>query len=268
MDRLLTIVVFLVMLISCKNSGVEEVMHPMDRLADDKAGEVVRKAIAYVGGWDTWAAKKNFSFYKKITQVDSVGNIKRIVKQLHEYNLKDQFKARMTWAMDSTEYMIINDGGQAKKYEKGKEMTDDKSKNEAWNSSFGSHYVVAMPYKLTDPGTKLTYVGIDSTTFSKPAHAIKVEYAKGAGSSGGMHVWCYYFDEATYDMVGNYLDYGKGHSFTTYETSEMVDGLKIHNKRYSHASNENKEILELKTIYENEAMKFDSDLDANLFVLQ
>jgi len=260
--------VFLLMMMSCSSSVVEEVINPMDRLPDDKAGEVVRKAIAHVGGWDTWAAKDNFSFYKKITQVDSVGNVKRVVKQLHQYNLKDQFKARMTWSMDSSEYMIINDGGQAKKYEKGIELTDDKSKNEAWNSSYGSHYVVAMPYKLTDPGTKLSYDGIDSTTFSKPAHAVKVEYEKGAGSSGGMHVWCYYFDTETYDMVGNYLDYGKGHSFTTYETSEMVDGLKIHNKRFSHASNENKEILQVKTIYENEAMKFDKEFDADLFVLQ
>ncbi len=258
----------MVTLIACNNSAVEKVVNPMDRLADDKAGEVVRKAIEYVGGWDTWAAKNNFSFYKKITHVDSVGKVKRIVKQLHQYKLKDQFKARMTWSMDSSDYMIINDGGEAKKYEKGVELTDDKSKNEAWNSSFGSHYVVAMPYKLTDPGTKLTYVGIDSKTFSKPAHEVKVEYEKGAGSSGGMHVWSYYFDAETYDMVGNYLDYGEGYSFTTYQTSEMVDGLKIHNKRFSHASNENKEILQLKTIYENEAMKFDKDLEANLFVLQ
>jgi len=260
--------VFLVMLIACNSSAVEEIVNPMDRLPDDKAGEVVRKAIAHVGGWDSWAAKDNFSFYKKITQMDSVGKIRRVVKQLHQYNLKDQFKARMTWSMDSTDYLIINDGEKAKKYDKGKALTDDKSKNEAWNSSYGSHYVVAMPYKLTDPGTKLSYVGIDTTTFSRPAHAIKVEYEKGAGSTGGMHVWCYYFDTQTYDMVGNYLDYGEGHSFTTYQTSEMVDGLKVHNKRYSHASNENKEILQLRTIYENEAMKFNSDLDPKLFELQ
>jgi len=268
MNKVMTLVVVFMILIACHSSTAEIDIHPMDRLTDDKAGEVVREAIEHAGGWEAWSSKDDFSFYKKITQVDSIGNVKRIVKQLHQYNLADQFKARMTWAMDSSEYMIINDGGQAKKYEKGTELHDDKSKNEAWNSSFGSHYVLFMPFKLTDPGTKLSYLGIDSKTLNKPAHEIKVEYEKGAGSSGGMHVWSYYFDIETYDMVGNYLDYGKGHSFTTYETSEMVDGIKIFNKRYSHASNENKEILQLKTIYENEVMKFNRGLDAKLFELQ
>ncbi len=147
-------------------------------------------------------------------------------------------------------------------------MTDNKSKNEAWNSSFGSNYVIAMPFKLTDPGTILTYDGIDSTTLDRPVHALKVEYEPGAGSTGGMHTWWYYFDLETYDLAGNFLDYGTGHSLTTYETFANVGDIRLHLKRFSYTSNDDKEKVRLKTIYENEDMGFDNQLNPSIFQLQ
>lgn len=244
-----------------------EVEHPMDRLANDQAGDVVRKAIEFAGGWDAWEKKENFSFYKNITQLDSTGAIKKNERQLHQYNLDQGFQGRMTWTINGDEYMIINNGNEAKKYKNKEELTDEASKKIAWNSSFGSNYVISMPFKLTDPGAILTYDGIDSTTVGKAVHAIKVEYEKGAGSSGGFHVWWYYFDVENYDLVANFLDYGNGYSLTTYETFTEVDELRIHLKRFSYQSNEQKEKVMLKTIYENEEMQFNSIIDKSTFQL-
>ena len=242
-------------------------VHPLERLADDMAGDVVRNAIEYAGGWKTWERKKDFSFYKIISAVDSTGNVIRRTRQLHEYKMGQGFKGRLTWKVGDEDFIIVNTGEEAKKYQNGNELTDKKSQNEAWNSSFGSNYVIAMPFKLTDPGTILSYDGIDSTTLGKPVHALKVEYEKGAGSTGGMHKWWYYFDIETYDLAGNYLDYGTGYSLTTYETFAQVDDLRLHQKRYSYASNSKKEKLQLKTIYENEEMKFDNQLKPSTFHL-
>ena len=268
MNKVLYIGILLLSIMSCAPTEQEDTVHPMDRLPDNKGGDVIKKAIAYAGGWGAWEAKKNFSFYKKITQLDSTGNIRKQVKQLHQYNMKPGFQAKMSWNMDDADYIIINTGERAKKYENDKWLEDDKSENEAWNSSYGSNYVIQMPFKLTDPGTIITYDKIDSTTFARPAHAVKVEYEKGAGSSGGMHDWWYYFDIETFDLVANYLDYGEGHSLTTYESFEDVDGIRIHKKRKSYSSNENKEIVLLRTIYENEEMNFDTEFDDSLFKLK
>tara|TARA_B100000497_G_C7683933_1_gene414135 strand:- start:1733 stop:2317 length:585 start_codon:yes stop_codon:yes gene_type:complete len=194
--------------------------------------------------------------------------VKRVVKQLHQYDLGDHFRAKMTWLVDDGNFVIINNGKEAKKYKEGVELTDKKSMNEAWNSSYGSHYVISMPYKLTDPGVILTYEGIDENVLDKPVHALKVEYAKDAGSTGGMHLWYYYFDKNTYDLAGNYLDYGEGHSVTTYEVFEDVEGMRFHNRRFSYSSNENKERVLLRTIYENEEMKFDQNFASNTFLLK
>lgn len=253
--------------VSCEHTDSKQ-KSGIDNLPDTKAGEVVRKAIDFAGGWEAWKSKKNLSFYKNITQVDSTGEIIKHVRQLHRYNLGDQFKANMTWSVDSVNYLIINDGQEARKYENGKELTDKKSKNEAWNSSFGSHYVFGMPYKLTDPGVTLSYEGIDEKVLSKPVHSVKVEYAEDAGSSGGMHTWWYYFDKNNYDLAGFFLDYGNGYSLTTYETFLQVGEHRIHNKRFSYASNAKQEKVQLKTIYGNEEIKFDSEFDSDLFQLK
>ena len=259
--------ILILIIISCQ-SKVEVTIAPMDRLPDNQAGAVVRKAIEYAGGWDSWNSKKNFSFYKKITHLDSTGSVERSVKQHHRYQLGGEFKARMEWGIGNDEFLIINNGQQAKKYKNGEELIDDRSKNEAWNSSFGSHYVIGMPYKLTDPGVTLIYEGVDTITLDKPVHAVRVEYAEGAGSTGGMHLWYYYFDQETYDLVGNYLNYGEGHSVTTYEVFEKVDNHRFHNKRFSYISNEKKERVMLRTIYENEEMKFDQDFEDSVFELK
>ena len=267
MWRLLYTTFMIAVILSCK-PNVHQAVDQFEVLPDNQAGEVVRRAIERAGGWKSWISKNNFSFYKKITHLDSTGTVERSVRQHHTYNLKGVFKARLEWKIGDHEYLIINNGEQAKKYKNGVEMVDDRSKNEAWNSSFGSHYVIGMPYKLTDPGVTLTYEGIDTAILDRPVHSLKVQYAKGAGSTGGMHRWWYYFDEDTYDLAGNYLDYGEGHSITTYEVFEEVGGHRFHNKRHSYISNALKERVLLRTIYENEEMEFDRSLDKNAFTLK
>jgi len=260
-------VIVLAIIISCQPE-VKETSDAISNLPENKAGEVVMKAIERAGGWNSWKNKENFSFYKNITHLDSLGNEEKSVRQHHTYQLKGGFKARMEWSIGEDDFLVINNGEQAKKYKNGVELTDLQSKNEAWNSSYGSHYVIGMPYKLTDPGTTLTYEGIDSTILDLPVHSLRVEYAKGAGSTGGMHLWYYYFDVENYDLVANYLDYGEGYSFTTYEVFENVNNHRIHNKRFSYISNNAKERLLLRTVYENEEIKFNQELDEHTFKLK
>ena len=266
MSRILLAVVLIAIWSSCQEVKPEGI-DSCEALPDNQAGDVVKKAIAAAGGWDNWKSKDNFSFYKKITQLDSTGTVKKIVKQLHTYQLKDGFKARMEWSVGSNNFLILNDGDKAIKYKNGIEMTDKKSENEAWNSSYGSHYVIGIPYKLADPGVTLGYNGIDSTLLGKPVHSVQVEYDKGVGITGGMHRWIYYFDLDTYDLAANFQDYGDGHSLTTYEVFESVGTHTIHNKRFSYASNKDKEKVQLKTVYENEEMTFNITLDKNAFTL-
>lgn len=267
----------LFVLLACKNEGkikngitsIEKVNDSIpSNLPDSEAGTILKKAIEFSGGWQHWRDKKTLTFTKKMQFHDSLGNQIREVSQLHRYQLRPSFKAIMTWEAKGTEHQIINNGKQAWKLDNGKVMTDEQNVNSAWNSSFGSHYVISMPFKLNDPGTLLEYQGLDTLANKQVVHSIKTTYRKGAGSAGGMHTWWYYFDKDTFELAANFLDYGEGHSYTQYETFTDVGGLKLTHVRTSYKSNANRDLLYVGTIYINEDIRFNEDFEEGLFELK
>ncbi|MGI9544558.1 MAG: DUF6503 family protein [Cyclobacteriaceae bacterium] len=237
----------------------------MNNLLESEAGQIVAKAIEHCGGWNQWTKTTTLSFIKRIQHHDSSGAVDREVSQLHQYQLRPQFKARLTWKQGNDDYMIINNGQSAWMYINGVEAKEKDKVNLAWNSSYGSHYVICMPFKLADPGTILAYDGIDTLSGGQVVHNIKVDYEEGAGSTGGMHHWRYFFDKDTYEPVANYLDYGEGHSYTEYGPFYEVENLIANKWRKSYSSNPEEEKILLRTTYNNDDLQYNVDLDPELF---
>jgi len=244
-----------------------EVEAPFEQLMlpDTKAGAIVLKAIEQAGGWKQWKQKKTLSYVKRIQYYDSLGNKEKELEQVHQYQLQPTFKAKMSWIENGDLYEILNNGVEAWKLKNGVVLTNEDDKKSAWNSSFGSHYVMCMPFKLADKGTILEYEGIDTLANNQIVHAVKATYEKGAGSSGGLHTWWYYFDKDTYTPAANFLDYGDGYSYTAYVSFIDVDGLKINKQRDGYNTSANRELLDKRTEYINENILFDEVLDEGVF---
>ncbi|WP_431126291.1 DUF6503 family protein [Flagellimonas flava] len=230
-----------------------------------KAEKLVKEAIHSAGGMANWSAKKTMSYIKNIQSFDSTGTLLRTVAQIHKYQLKPSFKAYMSWELDGNKHEIVNNGKQAWKLVNGEIQEDKVAVNSAWNSSFGSQYMVCMPFKLKAPGTLLKYEGIDTLSNNRIVHNLQVTYEKGAGSSGGMHTWNYYLNTDNYQFVANFLDHGKGYTYTDYDTFIEVDGIVVTKERKSYVSNENREPVYLRTVYSNSDIQFDIELPEELF---
>lgn len=238
---------------------------PMSRLPQDAAGETVRKCIENFGGWDAWAAKKTVA-YTKITQsYDSTGKLLKERVELHQYQLNPQFKARISWQDSSTNYVLINNGQQAWKFKNGVEMTTENDRKQAYNSTFGPHYVTCMPFKLTDPGTVLTDEGLVTLANGKVLKCIKTTYLKGAGSAAGMHTWWYLFDPKSGNLTANFLDHGDNFNFTDYVEFKVVDSIKLATVRKGYAMNAKREVRHLTSIYINKEIVFDNSMPDSLF---
>jgi hypothetical protein len=246
-------------------NGVSGMQYALERLPDDEAGRIVKESIALSGGWTPWVDKETLSYIKITEYFDSLGNPVRSVRQLHQYQLRPQFKARISWENEEKEIVIIYDGQQAKKFIDGRESLEQSDINQAWNSSFGSHYVMCMPFKLTDPGTVLTYEGRDTLAGEQPVESIRVTYQEGAGSAAGMHTWWYYFDPQTRGLVANFLDHGDGYSFTEYVEFVTVDGIRVSKQRKSYATNADRQLKYVSTVYTNEEIQFDVSLEEGVF---
>ncbi len=237
----------------------------LTNLPDTEAGDIVGKAIEKMGGMENWESKNTISYNKTIKFFDSIGQQLREVKQLHEYQLKPELKIKISWEEDGDKYYILNNGDEARKYKNNELMMSEEDKNSAWNSSFGSHYVATIPFKLTDEGAVLEYSGIDTLSNGKVVRGVTTTYKQGAGSAAGKHTWIYYFDKDTFEPAGNFLDYGDGYSFIINESFVEVDGIVLMNNRKSYNTNAEQELLFLTTEYTYDNYKFNQDFGEDYF---
>ena len=210
---------------SCRQNGGTN--HPLPITMDDSSRVIIERAIAYAGGKDVWLEKKTLSFDKTSTSYDSAGNVVRKLEQHFDYMMQPEFRAKVTYTLNDTSITLIHDGQKARKLFNGKLSSSQKDIDQAWNASFGSHYVMCMPYKLTDPGIKAEYVGELNLVNGGTAQVIKTSYIKGAGSNPD-HIWYYYFEPGTGKLLANSLN-GKDNywDFTHYQEFETVSGLKL-----------------------------------------
>ena len=221
---LLSIFLFSIIFISCnqnKSAGNADLPVTMD----DSSRAIIDRSIAYSGGHDEWQKKKTLSFDKKSMSYDSTGKMIKEVDQHFDYMMKPEFKAKVTYMVHDTAVLLIHDGEKARKFYNGKMSNDQKDIDGAWNSCYGSQFVMCMPYKLKDAGIKAEYVGQMTLTDGAPAQVIKTSYMKGAGSNPD-HIWYYYFEPGTGKMLANSLN-GKNNywDYTRYEQFEKAGGL-------------------------------------------
>jgi hypothetical protein len=237
----------------------------LENLPENAAGDIVKKSIALSGGWELYQEKQTFSFYKNIQHYDSAGAKVKEVRQLHQYRLRPHFQARLSWQMDGHDFVIVNNGEQAWKFVDGKRSQKQSDIYEAWNTSFGSHYVIFMPFKLADPGVVLHSEGFDTLQHGQIVQVLNITYESGAGSSAEYHKWKYYFDPQSGGLVGNFLDYGSGLSYTEYEEWKEVDGLRMGQRRSVYPVDGKRDLMPMTTVYVNEDMRFDEPLPEELF---
>lgn len=210
---------------SCRQNG--GTYDPLPVTMDDSSRVIIDRAIAYAGGEEAWLEKKTLSFDKISTSYDSAGKIIRELEQHFDYMMQPEFRAKVTYMINDTSITLIHDGQKARKFYNDKISNEQKDIDQAWNASFGSQYVMCMPYKLTDPGIKAEYVGEVTLVNGAPAQVIKTAYMKGSGSNPD-HIWYYYFEPGTGKLLANSLN-GKDNywDYTHYQEFETVNGLKL-----------------------------------------
>jgi hypothetical protein len=201
---------------------------PLNRLPRDAAGVAVRRGIEYAGGWDAWESKKSIVFRKTMRKFRPDGSIEFTRVQIHRYRLQPSFAARIEWEERGQKTILINDGHRAWKFVDGREVTSEADVNNARNSTFGSHYVFGIPFKLTDPGAHLEDAGRGTLGDGTPVRKVRVFYDRGTGDAGGLHNWTYYFDTKSGRLCANHLKYATDkYDFTEYADDTTVDGIRF-----------------------------------------
>jgi hypothetical protein len=228
-----SIILLMIVMVSCQQQKSTDTKNNMSDASglpvtmDDSSRIIIDRAIAYAGGYDEWQKKKTLSFDKKSTSYDSTGKIIRETDMHLDYMMKPEFRAKLTYNLHDTIITLLHDGQKACKMYNGKASAEQKDIDGAWNSCFGSQYVMCMPYKLKDPGIKAEYVGEVKMKDGLAAQILKTSYIKGAGSNPD-HTWFYYFEPGTGKLLANsFLGKNNSWDFTRYEQLEKANGLML-----------------------------------------
>lgn len=237
-------------------------------VAQDIAQTTVEKAVAHAGGLDTWKAERTLQFRKTITRFAPDGSVTDTRVQLHRYQMQPFPRMRIEWEENGAKSVMINNGEEAFKYVDGKRATAQSDINAARNSTFGSHYVFGMPWKLRDPGVTLADAGTQTLNDGSMVQKVSVTYAKGAGDAGGLHNWTYMFDPQTGRLVCNLLQYEAGKfDWTEYYDEKPVGGLVFATRRVGYNADANGRVGPKQSEILYDEIRTNADLPSDLFDL-
>lgn len=187
--------------------------------AQENVQSLVDKAIEHAGGWAAWSATRTVQFRKTVVRFAPDGTTTDTRIQLHRYVLNPSPRMRIEWEEKGSKIVMINDGQQVSKLVDGKLATSQEDVNAARNSTFGSHYVFTMPFKLRDPAAKLTDAGSANLADGTAVKKLLVKYEQGAGDAGGKHDWTFLIDPQSGRITGTHLLYAPG----KYDWTEYLD---------------------------------------------
>ncbi|MEJ7912156.1 MAG: DUF6503 family protein [Chitinophagaceae bacterium] len=209
---------------SCSQNAVSDAGR-LPVTMDDSSRIIIDRAIAYAGGYAAWQQQNTLSFDKKSRSYDSTGRLIRETNTHLDYMLKPEYRAKLSYQQNDTTITLLHDGKKARKLNNGQVSEQQKDIDAAWNSGYGSQFVMCMPYKLKDPGIQATYIGQVTLKDGAAAQVVKTSYIKGAGSNPD-HIWYYYFQPGTGKLLANSLN-GKNNywDYTRYEGFEKAGGL-------------------------------------------
>lgn len=239
---------------------------PVQHPPEGGAGLVVQRAIEYAGGARAWASKKSVEFRKTITRFHPDGSVERRRVEMHRYRLQPTLGARVEREEDGKKILMMNDGRQAWKFVDGQPVTTQEDINSARGTTFGSHYVFGMPFKLLDPGVHLSPAGREKLSDGTEVEKIRATYDKGAGDAGGFHTWTYYFDVKTGRLGANNLNYESGKwDFTEYYDDRAFSGVRVATRRWGYNSDARGKTgpMTSEIIYED--VRFDVPVEDSLF---
>lgn len=244
-----------------------QALAPLERLPGDAAGDLIRRAIRAHGGWESWSELQAIEYRKVTVQLDDAGRPADSTVERHRYVLDPGPKMRIDRLGARDGEVLINDGDEAWKLVDGEVDGGWGATDEAWNSTFGSHYVFSQPFKLTDAGARFAALGRDTLPDGTPVDGVQVRYDPGVGSAGAMHTWVYYFDSDTGLLAGYRFGEGDevdGDRFTRYADFREVAGVVLFGRRTAYEVDGDE--ARPATVYRHEDHRVDVSTPDSLFL--
>lgn len=222
-----------------------------------EVNKILKRAFKKAGGWDNWAKLQSISYKKRSILYLENGDVESDVTQFHEYQLQPSLKGTIFWKDDQGSHSIVYENGKASAFENGQ---FDETQSESANKTFlSAHYVLFMPFKLGDEGTKLSYEGTTTLDSGTLVDVIKASYAPSSFDNHSTDdEWYYYFDKETGAYVANMVYHAPTYAYIKNTKMDNSQPLIMNTYRESFRvdKDRNIEFLRGEFFYEDYQMTF------------
>ncbi len=202
---------------------------------------VIKKAIRAHGGWDSWENLDTIDYTKSFNLYLEDGSVEREIIEKHHTIIHPSYQNHITRKDGS---ILQYDGNTYSKSLGNSSLLITSADTGLIHSSF---FVIGQPFKLRDPGIKLSYEGMDTLFNGNEVITIKAEY----NSSGKEnHPWWFFFDPVTHRCMANMVDHNGSYSLITNDEYVEYKGILWNRKRTGYRTDAKGNILYKRADYD------------------
>lgn len=165
-----------------------------------KISDILEKAYQAHGNLDNWTKLKVLRFEKEYSLYNIDGSEEASAIQQHEYRFDSTFSATISWEKPGEVHRIEHDATGTRKFVNDSLVQDPAAIQSAHNSALAARFTGTQPFQLLDPGTRFSYMGLDTLENGKEVEVLKAEY-----DEGSQDTWWHYFDPKTGRCVANLI---------------------------------------------------------------
>lgn len=227
----------------CTNGYAEQIDSTSDQADGDENGtspgrKIVMQAIEEAGGLERWRQTDSVA-YDQISK--SYGPEGKKVESRTEKRVRIEMspglRVRIDYESNGKSVAIGFDGERGWKTVGGEPELDRSSRNHARNASFGTHFMLGLPFKLADPGTN--YQRLESEEGFK---RVRITYDEGTGDAP-MHTYVYRFESDPIRVHRAWISDSRKTVVVEFSDFRTINGLTLATRRVRFGSNQKRDRL-------------------------
>lgn len=219
---------------------------PYASIEDEKAKELLMKAMDGAGGLKKWEALSEISFDKHFALFKEDGSVEMDRNQTYtQRNRKDE----QGLGLDKEKDVVYQLGPDLIQISGDVNPQADPQAIE--NSVLSASFVISIPFKLLDEGAELSYDGSDQLDDGTEVEVLKVVYKPDEYSNlSTADIWWHYFDAKSYKHLAYMVKHADHVSYVENTGLTEAGGIVFPLTRKSWRVNEDREKLWLRADYE------------------
>lgn len=234
---------------------------PYAQIEDAQARTIIQASIEHAGGIERWQNIKQLRYTKDFQLSLESGEVEKTYEQVHDYQYDPLVIDIQSVENGQTIHTQLEEGIYTRTIDGNPADVTQDALAKAVNTST---YVIGMPFKLLDPGAKISYEGETTMHDGRTVDVIRVDYnAEENDNHSTTDTWKYYFDKPDRKIVANWVKTSDHYSMVENISFVRVNGILFNRERKSYRVDSLGKRLWLRAayIYDNYSL---SNLSPNL----